>query len=150
MPLRNILATAALASVLAVPAFAQTPVAPPASPLATTPATGVMTTTDLFFNDVLLPTHWRASEAMGKAVYNRAGERIGEVDELLIDGSGRVVAAVVGVGGFLGIGERKVAVTYRSFEMTRESNGNPRLLIDLTRETLKSAPEYKSTAPARS
>lgn len=149
MSLRNIFATAALASVLAVPAFAQTPVAPPTSPLGTTSVTGVMPTTDLFFSDVLLPTHWRASEAMGTAVYNKAGERIGEVDELLMDGSGRVVAAVVGVGGFLGIGERKVAVTYRSFEMTRESNGKPRLLIDMNRETLKNAPEYKAVAPTR-
>ena len=150
MSFRSTFTAIALSALVTVPALAQTPAMPPASPMATPTVSGVNPTTDLFFTDVMLPTHWKASEAVGMSVFNRAGERIGEIDELLIDGSGRVVAAVVGVGGFLGIGERKVAITYRSFEMSRESNGKPRLLIDMQRDLLKTAPEYKPAEPRRS
>ena len=103
----------------------------------------------MFYSEAMTPANWRASEAMGLAVYNRTGERIGEIDDMILDGSGRVTAAVIGVGGFLGMGERKVAVTFSSFEMSREANGNQRLVVDLNKATLQSAPEYKSTAAAK-
>jgi sporulation protein YlmC with PRC-barrel domain len=99
---------------------------------------------DMFYNDTGSTQNWRASEAIGMSVYNRAGERIGEIDDILMDNSGRVQAAVIGVGGFLGLGERKVAVAYKSMEMTRESNGNARIVVDLNKNALQSAPEYKA------
>ena len=113
------------------------------------PAAAPAPVSDLFYTDAWVPTHWRSSEAIGQGVFNRSGERIGEIDELLIDGSGRVLAAVVGVGGFLGLGERKVAVSFRSFAMTRDDSGKPRLVVDLTTATLKNAPEYKPADPAK-
>jgi sporulation protein YlmC with PRC-barrel domain len=97
-----------------------------------------------FYTEAWTPQNWRASEAIGMSVYNKAGERIGEIDDILMDNSGRVAAAVVGVGGFLGIGERKVAVNFKSMDMTRESNGNARLVVDLNKNSLQSAPEYKA------
>jgi sporulation protein YlmC with PRC-barrel domain len=117
----------------------------PASPMTSSP----MTSSDMFYSEAITPANWRASEAMGLAVYNRGGERIGEIDDMVLDGSGRVTAAVIGVGGFLGMGERKVAVTFRSFEMTRDANGAPRMVVNLSKTTLQSAPEYKATAPAK-
>jgi hypothetical protein len=107
------------------------------------PMTSATPGTDMFYRETLAPTHWRSSESIGEAVYNRAGERIGEIDDLLIDKSGKVLAAVVGVGGFLGMGEHKVAVSYQSFEMTRETNGKPRLVVDINKAALKEAPVYK-------
>jgi sporulation protein YlmC with PRC-barrel domain len=143
MSIRPFLLAACVAAGCATSALAQS--SPPATTIQTAPMSS-----DMFYRETQTPAHWRASESMGMAVYNRAGERIGEIDDLLIDGSGRVNAAVVGVGGFLGMGERKVAISYRSFEMTRESDGTPRLLVDLTKDVLKTAPEYKMAPMKRS
>lgn len=143
MTLRSFVLGACASLALAAPAMAQMSPSTPANP-----SDMRAPTADLFYTDAWTPGHWRASEAIGMSVYNRAGERIGEIDDVIVDGAGRVMAAVVGVGGFLGIGERKVAVTFRSLEMTRESNGNARIVVDLTRPALQSAPEYRS-APAR-
>lgn len=156
MTIRSLAFAIVASTVLVLPAAAQTtaPATPmPANPMPTTPAplNAPAITTDMFYSEVWTPSHWRASEAMGLAVYNRSGERIGEIDDMLIDGSGRVIAAVVGVGGFLGMGERKVAVTFRSFAMTREANGDPRMVVDVTKANLQAAREYKPVAsPKRS
>lgn len=144
MLIRSVLFASTAVLCLAAPVLAQT-----TSPSMPAPVTAPAPVSDLFFSEAWVPTHWRSSEAIGQAVYNRAGERIGEVDELLVDGSGRILAAVVGVGGFLGMGERKVAVSYRSFEMTRETNGKARLIADLTTVNLKNAPEYKPMDAAK-
>jgi PRC-barrel domain len=113
------------------------------------PMTTTMPGTDMFYRETWAPTHWRSSESIGQAVFNRAGERIGEIDDLLIDKGGRVLAAVIGVGGFLGIGEHKVAVSYQSFEMTREPDGKPRLVVDINKAVLKDAPVYKPVDSAK-
>jgi sporulation protein YlmC with PRC-barrel domain len=55
---------------------------------------------------------WRGSRMVGLKVYNDANEKIGDIAELIVDRSGKVEAVVVGAGGFLGIGERDVAVPY--------------------------------------
>lgn len=156
MKLRSLIIATAAVATLGLPVLAQTtiPTAPspgmpatpmPQAPLAATPITG----SGMFYTEVMTPANWRASEAMGLAVYNRGGERIGEIDDMILDGSGRVTAAIVGVGGFLGMGERKVAVTFNSFVMTREENGTQRLVVDLSKATLQSAPEYKLSAAGK-
>ncbi|MCX7324550.1 MAG: PRC-barrel domain-containing protein [Hyphomicrobiales bacterium] len=146
MTIRSLVLAAVTAAAITAPALAQ--VTTPAPSVAPMPST-LLSGTEMFFADVTTPTNWRASEAMGLAVYNRSGERIGEVDDMILDGSGRVAAAVVGVGGFLGMGERKVAVAFRAFDMTREANGSPRLVVDLSKTALQSAPEYKAKAAAK-
>jgi sporulation protein YlmC with PRC-barrel domain len=55
---------------------------------------------------------WRASKLVGVDIYNNNNENIGEVNEILIDGSGKIDAVIVGVGGFLGIGEKNVALPF--------------------------------------
>jgi PRC-barrel domain len=132
----------ALAGTAICAAVAQT-MAPP-SPTVTAPAPAAIT--DVFYAGAWSPMHWRASEAIGQPVYNRADERVGEVKELLIDGDGRVLAAVVGVGGFLGLGERDVAISYQAFRMTRNADGKARLVVDMTKQSLERAPEYKAAA----
>lgn len=155
MSMRSVLIASTAVMCLIAPALAQTvaPASPtpmtapaPASP---TPMTMPAPVADMFYTEAWVPTHWRSSEAIGQPVYNRAGERVGEVDELLLDSSGRVLAAVIGVGGFLGMGERKVAISYRSFEMTREGNGRARLVADLNVANLRNAPEYKPMDAAK-
>ncbi|MFZ5738642.1 MAG: PRC-barrel domain-containing protein [Pseudomonadota bacterium] len=55
---------------------------------------------------------WRASKMMGLDVYNQGNEKLGDINEILLDNQGRIQAVVIGVGGFLGVGERDVAVAF--------------------------------------
>src|SRR5438445_5657279 len=55
---------------------------------------------------------WRASKVVGLRVYNESNENVGSINDLLMDKSGNIKAAVIGVGGFLGMGEHLVAVTF--------------------------------------
>jgi sporulation protein YlmC with PRC-barrel domain len=55
---------------------------------------------------------WRASKVVGLSVYNEQNENVGSINDLLMDKSGNVKAAVLSVGGFLGMGARYVAVSY--------------------------------------
>lgn len=99
--------TAALigSALLATAAVAQTPstsmdntkAAPAAA--ATTPDSGFHGT-------------WRSSKVVGLNVYNDSNEKLGSISELLFDKSGKVQAAVIGVGGFLGVGQHDVAVAF--------------------------------------
>jgi sporulation protein YlmC with PRC-barrel domain len=57
---------------------------------------------------------WRASKLVGVDIYNSSNENIGEVNEILVDGTGKIDAVVIGVGGFLGIGEKNVALPFTS------------------------------------
>ena len=68
---------------------------------------------------------WRASTLIDTKVTNAAGETIGDINDVLIDKDGKVAAVVLGVGGFLGVGERHAAVTFSSLQLTRDANGNP-------------------------
>ncbi len=104
---------------------------------------------ETFYNGPLQSTGWRATEAMDVAVHNVQKDRIGEVKDLLIDGDGRVVAAIIGVGGFLGMGERDVAVSYRAIKLTRDDKGKPLFVVDVTKDMLKTAPVYKSMRSAK-
>jgi hypothetical protein len=65
-------------------------------------------------------SEWRASKVIGLYVYNDANERLGSINELLTDSSGKVVKAVIGVGGFLGIGESDVAVNFDQLKFVNE------------------------------
>ena len=80
-----------------------------------------------------------SSELVGAAVYSATGERVGDVNDLVIDTTGRVAGVVIGVGGFLGMGEKNVAVDYATVVKGRDDNGRPRLTVHLTKDALKSA-----------
>ena len=67
------------------------------------------------------PGQWRASKLEGLDIYNQNNEKIGDISELLVDSSGKIQAVVVGVGGFLGIGERDVAIPFEQIRLVNES-----------------------------
>ena len=87
-----------LSSVLVAPVYGQTAAPAPASPMAqgTTP--------------MKHSGEWRASKVIGVNVYNQQNEKIGDINEVLIDPAGKVAGVVVGAGGFLGMGEHDVLV----------------------------------------
>ena len=63
---------------------------------------------------------WRASKLVGVNVYNEANEKIGDINDVILDKSGRVENVVLGVGGFLGMGEHYVAVAYDKLKWSNE------------------------------
>jgi sporulation protein YlmC with PRC-barrel domain len=70
------------------------------------------------------PGQWRASQIEGLDVYNQNNEKVGDISEMLIDESGKIQAVVIGVGGFLGIGERDVAVPFDQVKFMNEPRAN--------------------------
>jgi sporulation protein YlmC with PRC-barrel domain len=91
----------------------------------------------------------RASDLIGLNVYNTNNESIGEIEDLIIDDGDNVRAIVLDVGGFLGIGERRVAVTPASIVVEKRGGELDRAIINATKESLQNAPEFKRQAQAR-
>jgi sporulation protein YlmC with PRC-barrel domain len=113
--------TAALAStaLFATIASAQTPTTPtaPATPAdktaPATPADKTMSSSasgSITMSASQLQGDWRASKVVGLSVYNDKNEKLGSINDILMDKSGSIKAVVLGVGGFLGVGEHLVAV----------------------------------------
>ena len=84
-----------------------------------------------------------ASKLIGTRVNNEAGERIGEVNEIVLSKGGKVAAVVIGVGGFLGMGEHEVAVKFESLRLTQDANNNTVVALSATKDSLKAAPEWR-------
>lgn len=123
--MKNLLATTALAALLGASAIAQT---------ATDP--------------VGVPT-FEASELIGKRLFTGSPtdaeggwEDIGEIDDLVVTMDGEVPTVIVGVGGFLGIGEKDVAVPIDMIQTATDSAGEAFLVVDLTAEQLEEMPAY--------
>jgi len=70
------------------------------------------------------PGQWRASKLDGLDVYNNNNEKIGDISEMLLDESGKIQAVVVGVGGFLGMGEHDVAIPFDQVKFVNEPRAN--------------------------
>jgi hypothetical protein len=92
---------------------------------------------------------WLGSDLIGMSVVGSKNENIGTVSDLLIDGQGNIVAAVIGVGGFLGIGQKDVAISFDTLNVAADKDGDPEARLTLTKEELESAPEFKTMADAK-
>ncbi|MGO9171743.1 MAG: PRC-barrel domain-containing protein [Rhodomicrobium sp.] len=90
---------------------------------------------------------WLVGNLWNRSVYNASGQSIGELKDVVIGPGGRVQALVIGVGGFLGLGEKNVAVDYNYLE----NNGAiapDRITLNMTEQELRSAPSFKKTGSA--
>jgi sporulation protein YlmC with PRC-barrel domain len=73
----------------------------------------------------LHPDQWRASDLEGLGVYSsNNGDKMGDISELILDSSGKVQAVVIGVGGYLGLGERNIAVPFDQIRFVTEPRVN--------------------------
>ncbi|WP_439400155.1 PRC-barrel domain-containing protein (plasmid) [Bradyrhizobium sp. PMVTL-01] len=70
--------------------------------------------------DLYKPGHWRAAKLSGVNVYNNNGDKLGDISDVILDQSGKAAAVVIGVGGFLGLGEHYVAVNYDQLKWSNE------------------------------
>ncbi|OAP40907.1 photosystem reaction center subunit H [Sinorhizobium glycinis] len=86
-----------------------------------------------------------ANTYIGQSVYNANDDSIGEINDLIIEKEGGIAAAIVGVGGFLGIGEKNVAVPFDSISIAEQPDSDAlKLSTTETAESLKAAPEFKT------
>jgi sporulation protein YlmC with PRC-barrel domain len=97
-------------ALLATVAFAQSPAASDSSTMK--PADSTTTLTPAAASDSSFQGTWRASKLVGLNVYNDNNESLGSISDMLTDKSGNIKAVVIGVGGFLGVGEHLVAVSW--------------------------------------
>ncbi|MGA9604250.1 MAG: PRC-barrel domain-containing protein [Methyloceanibacter sp.] len=81
------------------------------------------------------------SDYYNQAVYDNRDNKVGDVNDLLLDNGGKINAVIIGVGGFLGVGEKNVAVPFSSLKVA-EKNGSRYLVLETTKEALQSAPGY--------
>jgi sporulation protein YlmC with PRC-barrel domain len=87
-------------------------------------------------------TEWMASSLIGSSVYNSADENLGDVNDFILNEDGSIHAVVIGVGGFLGIGEKSVAVAFSNLKKTTDANGADKFVLDVSKEELDSAPAF--------
>jgi hypothetical protein len=85
----------------------------------------------------------QAEGILGKEVRSTADENMGRIIDVIVDRSGQVRAAVIDFGGFLGVGSRKIAVDWGVLNFSVPSDQRDVVTIELTREQVKTAPEYK-------
>jgi sporulation protein YlmC with PRC-barrel domain len=87
-------------------------------------------------------TSWTISNYYKQSVYDPKENKIGSVDDVLVDKEGKITALVIGVGGFLGVGEKDVAVPFDAVKTSKKDN-KWWLTLDETKDSLKSAVGYK-------
>jgi sporulation protein YlmC with PRC-barrel domain len=81
------------------------------------------------------------SDYYNQSVYDAKDNKIGDINDLLVEKDGKISAAIIGVGGFLGAGEKNVAIPFMALKLT-EKNGKRYLVMDTTKEALNKAPGY--------
>ena len=87
---------------------------------------------------------WLVGNLIGKSVVNADNESIGDVNDLVTDQNGKIIAIVVGAGGFLGIGEKDVAIRFEDVKLAHDENNDVKVIADLNKETLASAPDFET------
>jgi hypothetical protein len=111
------------------------PPPPPAPQVAETPP-------DAIIDAKVEPLPVSVMSILGKKVQSPKGDDLGRVVDVLADSGGRVRVAIIDFGGFLGVGDRKIAVDWPLLRFNPDRS-DPSLLLSLSREKLKAAPEYK-------
>jgi hypothetical protein len=134
--MKKLITTASLIALMAVPVMAQdTAPNPSAMPAANQ---NMKANTASAYSGQL-----SADDLMNKPVKNGANESVGDINDLRIDSSGKIAAVIVGVGGFLGLGEKDVALPFEQLSFTRDGDGALVITANVTKESLQAAPEWK-------
>jgi PRC-barrel domain len=128
--MKKLLATASVVALMALPALAQDATAP-AVEKAPAEKSAVLDASDV-----------SAKALLTESVKNAANETIGDINDVLISGDGKVSAVIVGVGGFLGMGEKDVALPYDQLVFAKDVGDDLVVTTSATKESLETAPEY--------
>ena len=156
---KHTLTAAALAALLASPAFAQQPApntdktmqAAPQGSLSNDKMSNDNATMDKSaaaqpagFMHRQNASEWRGTKLIGASIYGPDDKSIGDINDVLIGNDGRVTAVVVGVGGFLGVGEKNVALPFQVLNVERKQGDTTidKITVNYTKEQLKNAPQF--------
>jgi len=85
-----------------------------------------------------------ATSILGRQVSGPDDKNVGRIVDVLVDDLGQPRAAVVDVGGFLGIGNRRIAVVWRALHFAPEATGVGKIRLEMTADQIKATPEYKA------
>ena len=85
---------------------------------------------------------WLANDYVGQSAYSADGQAVGEIDDLIIGRDGKVSGVTIAVGGFLGLGQRTIAVPFENIQQTQDENGDTKLVLAVSAEALDTAPEF--------
>jgi hypothetical protein len=88
-----------------------------------------------------------AHGVLGRDVRSAADEDMGRIVDVIVDRGGAVRAAVIDFGGFLGVGSRKIVVDWNALHFGRIANKGDSITLELTKEQVTAAPEYKEDTP---
>ena len=127
MRLKSLLTLVAATSVVhALPAMAQSP------------------SSDLSvkFVGYQMPGEVRASNLAGVVVKNKAGDVVGDINDVVFGSTGQVSVYIIGVGGVLGIGEKNVAVPFAAVTLSTDKDNKRSATLDVTKAALEAAPSY--------
>jgi sporulation protein YlmC with PRC-barrel domain len=142
--LKKLMITTASLALLTSATLAQTPDQTQPAPPAATAAKGQVITEQK-------PDQMLASKLKGTDVIGSNNEKIGDVNDMLFDKDGKILAYVVGVGGFLGIGAKDVALSPASFQIVPASERESmKLKLSMTKDELKTAADFKPYKEATS
>jgi hypothetical protein len=84
---------------------------------------------------------------LGREIKDAADENMGRIVDVLVDRGGRVCAAIIDFGGFLGVGSRKIAVDWDAMRFPQPGKPGGQISLELTRDQVKAAPEYQDGKP---
>ncbi len=125
----------------ATPPAATKPAPAPDSTAATTTSTTTKTET-VNFKSSMDQNENLASKITGMAVRNAAGDSLGDINDIVMDDNGKATVAIIGVGGFLGIGEKDVGVPFDALTFANAQDGTRVARLDVTKDALKAAPSF--------
>jgi sporulation protein YlmC with PRC-barrel domain len=149
---KTMLALATASTLTLSAALAQ---APPSTPPSSPPAAAESSSTPIAAERGAIstqkPDEWLMSKQLkGMSVLGTDGTKLGSVDDVLMDRNGSVKALVIGVGGFLGIGAKEVALPFKQFQVVPGTDGKADVLtLSMTKEQLKDAEEFKAYEPPK-
>ncbi|MFN3868445.1 MAG: PRC-barrel domain-containing protein [Hyphomicrobiaceae bacterium] len=102
---------------------------------------------DLAAIAVLPPNHVTAKGLIGTKIVNPANETLGDVNDLVVGPDNSVIAIVAGVGGFLDVGEKNVAIPMGLVQRQPQPDGTEKVLVQIDRQSLATAPKFDNRAP---
>jgi sporulation protein YlmC with PRC-barrel domain len=131
-------------AMVAGPVLAQQTPEPPKEPTATMSPnpSGSPTNPDLIVAAVKLQSGYRISKLIGSAVYNDQNEKIGSVDDLITKDGSQIIIAVVSVGGFLGMGNKLVAIPYDQLHLELNKDQTKVTIPNASKDALNAMPSF--------
>lgn len=87
--------------------------------------------------------HHEVQGILGREMRSATDENMGRIVDVIVDRTGQVRAAIIDFGGFLGVGSRKMAVAWNALHFPSNEKKSERITLELTRDQVRAAPEYK-------